>query len=63
MKDDKNKSYFTDNHCILCIKQTIKSKSIYALGAGGRGFESRYPDKKGLIDYSVSPFCLYLTKY
>ena len=44
MKDDKNKSYFTDNHCILCIKQTIKSKSIYALGAGGRGFESRYPD-------------------
>jgi hypothetical protein len=27
------------------IKNT-NGKSIYALGAGGRGFESRYPDKK-----------------
>jgi hypothetical protein len=46
MNNDKNKSYFTDNHYFYNKKQITKRLSIYALGAGGHGFESRYPDTK-----------------
>ena len=46
MRVDKNNVYLADNHGIYSIITNIKCKSIYALGAGGRGFESRYPDEK-----------------
>jgi hypothetical protein len=36
----------------------IKDKSIYALGAGGRGFESRYPDLKEDLSNDKSSFYL-----
>ena len=46
MKDDKNKTYLSDNHGNYITITNLNDKSIYALGAGGRGFESRYPDTK-----------------
>ena len=46
MRVDKNKVYLADNHWFYSIITNLKDRSIYALGAGGRGFESRYPDKK-----------------
>jgi hypothetical protein len=60
MRVDKNNVYLADNHGIYGIITNLKCKSIYALGAGGRGFESRYPDeKKPLTINFVGGFFIY----
>jgi hypothetical protein len=56
MRVDKNKVYLADNHWFYSIITNIKGRSIYALGAGGRGFESRYPDEKKAYRFIGRPF-------
>ena len=58
MKDDKNKTYLSDNHGNYITITNLNDKSIYALGAGGRGFESRYPDLKEDLSNDKSSFYL-----
>ena len=62
MKDDKNKTYLSDNHGNYITITNLNDKSIYALGAGGRGFESRYPDLKRIYRLFGRSFFLFYEK-
>ncbi len=44
------------------ITKQIKG-NFFALGAGGRGFESRYPDSKKPLGFFLKAFSLYLKPY